>query len=116
MESVSRPDRCLFVYGTLMDDALVCELTGRRFSKESAVLPGYRKVVPDGGYAYIVPDADAVVEGFVLVGVDDEALRIFDRYEDERHLYQRVDVTVTVGNRTCRSMVYEGSVDALDAS
>jgi len=111
MESHSRPDHCLFVYGTLMDDALVRQLTGRHYRKERAVLPGYRKVVPDGGYAYVVPDAGAVVEGFVLLGVDDEALRIFDHYEDEGRLYRRIDVIVTVGNLERQGMVYARSVD-----
>jgi gamma-glutamylcyclotransferase (GGCT)/AIG2-like uncharacterized protein YtfP len=99
-----------------MDDALVCELTGRRFAKKSAVLSGYRRVVAESGYAYIVPEADAAVEGFVLFGVDDEALGIFDRYEDAGRLYRRVEVTVTVGSNRCRSMVYAGNVDALNAS
>jgi gamma-glutamylcyclotransferase (GGCT)/AIG2-like uncharacterized protein YtfP len=96
----------LFVYGTLMDDALVVELTGRSFRKEQARLPGYRKVMPRGGYPYIVPDATEAVEGLVLHDVDDEALRAFDVYEDER-LYLRREVTVTIaGDRqTCIAYV-----------
>ena len=96
----------LFVYGTLMDDALVVELTGRSFRKERARLPGYRKVTPEGDYPYIVPDAAETVEGLVLRDVDDEALRAFDVYEDER-LYLRREVTVTIaGDRqTCIAYV-----------
>jgi gamma-glutamylcyclotransferase (GGCT)/AIG2-like uncharacterized protein YtfP len=96
----------LFVYGTLMDDGLVVELTGRSFRKEQAQLPGYRKVTPDGDYPYIVPDAAETVAGVVLRDVDDDALRAFDVYEDER-LYLRREVTVTVaGNRqTCIAYV-----------
>ena len=40
----------LFVYGTLMNDALAVELTGRDFRKERARLPGYRKIMPEGDY------------------------------------------------------------------
>ena len=116
MECIPGSHRCLFVYGTLMDDALVSELTGRRFPKEPAVLPGYRKVVPDCGYPYVVPDANGVVEGFVLFDVDEEALRIFDGYEDEGRLYRRVGVVVTVAGHACGSMAYLGHTDALNVS
>jgi gamma-glutamylcyclotransferase (GGCT)/AIG2-like uncharacterized protein YtfP len=85
----------LFVYGTLMDDGLVVELTGRRFRKDPARLPGYRKVTPAADYPYIVPDATGTVDGLVLHDVDDEALRAFDVYEDER-LYLRREVAVTM--------------------
>ncbi len=65
----------LFVYGTLMDDARVAGLTGRRFRKEVATLPGYRKIVAGVRYPYIVPDADARVDGparaFTYVGIPD---------------------------------------------
>ncbi len=96
----------LFVYGTLMDDGVICALTGRRFPKKPAVLSGYRKVVPDGGYPYIVPDADAVTDGFVILGLDDEALRILDRYEDEGCLYRRIEVVATVDDRPLPCMAY----------
>jgi gamma-glutamylcyclotransferase (GGCT)/AIG2-like uncharacterized protein YtfP len=85
------------VYGTLMDDALVMQLTGRTFRREPAQLPGYRKVTPAGDYPYIVPDAPETVQGLVLRDVDDEALRAFDAYEDER-LYLRREVTVTIAD------------------
>ena len=96
----------LLVYGTLMDDALVVELTGRSFRKERARLPGYRKITPERDYAYIVPDPAQTVEGLVLRDVDDEALRAFDVYEDER-LYLRREVTATIAGdqQTCIAYV-----------
>ena len=96
----------LFVYGTLMDDALVVELTGRSFRKEPARLPGYRKIMPEGDYPYIVPDAVQSVDGVVLCDVDDTALQAFDVYEDER-LYLRREVTVIVAGdrRACLAYV-----------
>jgi gamma-glutamylcyclotransferase (GGCT)/AIG2-like uncharacterized protein YtfP len=95
----------LFVYGTLMDNALVLELTGRSFRKAPAQLPGYRKVTPEGDYPYIVPDAAEAVQGLVLRDVDDEALRAFDAYEDER-LYLRREVTVSVAGARQACMAY----------
>ena len=86
----------LFVYGTLMDNELVVQLTGHRFRKVSAILDGYRKEASVGGYARIVPDPDAHVEGEILQDVDRETLRTLDRYEDEGQLYRRTLVSVRV--------------------
>lgn len=98
----------LFVYGTLMDDELVVELTGRRFRKEAAVLVGYRRVQPEGGFPFIVPDSAAVVRGFLLYELDTEALRALDRYEDEGHLYRRTSAIVASGGREHSCMTYVG--------
>lgn len=111
----------VFVYGTLLDDALVECLTGRRFRKTPAVLRGYRKIAPRDGYPYIVPDPTGVVRGCVLNAVDAEALRRFDRYEDEGHLYRRTSVAVTiteagVGETRQLAMTYVGIPEALTRS
>ena len=106
----------LFVYGTLMDDALVVTLTGRRFVKESAVLVGYRKLMPDGGYPFIAPEAGAVVEGFLLRDLDAAALRALDRYEDEGRLYRRTAVVVSTTARQEACMTYVGLAQALTRS
>ena len=96
----------LFVYGTLVDDALVVQLTGRRFPRRAARLQGYRKHVPAGSYPFVVPDEDGMVEGVVLEGIDADALRAFDAYEDEGQLYRRVEVTITVAGLPQRAFVY----------
>ena len=98
----------LFVYGTLMDDFLVTELTGRRFRRSAAVLPGYGKTEPPGGYPYIAPTEGAHVDGFVLHDIDSAALRALDRYEDEGQLYRRVDVLVDVCGAAIAAMAYIG--------
>jgi len=96
----------LFVYGTLLDDALVQQLTGLRFPKRAARLPSYRKCTPAGGYPYIVPDDDGTVDGVLLCGVADDALRAFDAYEDAGHLYRRIEVTVSVDAQPQRAFTY----------
>jgi gamma-glutamylcyclotransferase (GGCT)/AIG2-like uncharacterized protein YtfP len=106
----------LFVYGTLMDDALVAGLIGRRFRRLAAVLPGYRRITPRRGYPYIVPDAGGSVEGFLLHDVDAWALDVFDRYEDEGRLYRRTGVVVTVSGHPQRAMAYVGTAAALTPS
>ena len=112
----SHVTHCLFVYGTLTDDDLVTTLTGQRFIKEAAVLAGYRKLVPDDGYAFIVPEADAVVEGFLLRDLDEAAVRALDQYEDEGHLYQRTPVVVRTAACQEPCMTYVGIAAALTRS
>jgi gamma-glutamylcyclotransferase (GGCT)/AIG2-like uncharacterized protein YtfP len=106
----------LFVYGTLMEDDVVAELTGQCFRKEAAVLAGYRRVVPDGGFPFIVPETDGVVEGFLLHDVDEEAMCALDRYEDEGRLYRRTAVVVSSGGRQQSCMTYVGIAAALTRS
>jgi gamma-glutamylcyclotransferase (GGCT)/AIG2-like uncharacterized protein YtfP len=96
----------LFVYGTLMDDGVVAQLTGRRFAKTPARLEGYRRLTPPGGYPVIVPAAGASVDGLVLRGIDADALRVFDQYEDEGRLYRRLSVTVIVDGTPQEVQVY----------
>jgi len=112
----SRPrSTSLFVYGTLMDPAFVFQLTGRSLRRQVAVLGGYRKVSPKGGYAYVVPDPDGSVEGLVLRDVDDATLRVLDCYEDEGRLYQRTEVMVTVEGHSEPAMTYVGACGLITA-
>lgn len=94
------------MYGTLLADGLVAQLTGRRFPKLAARLRGYSKHVPDGGYPYIIEDQAAEVEGFVLTEVDASALRAFDAYEDEGRLYRRIEVSVIVDGKPRPAFAY----------
>lgn len=88
------PARDLFVYGTLRDAELVLRLTGRRFATRPAVLEGYEKFDPRGGYPWIAPRPGAQVEGIVLCDVDDASLARLDAYEEEGRLYRREEVVV----------------------
>ena len=96
----------LFVYGSLLDDAVFVQVTGRCFPKRAAQLPGYCKHTPTGSYPYVVPDDHGIVDGFVLQGIDDDALRALDEYEDEGQLYRRVEVMIIVAGRPQRALVY----------
>jgi gamma-glutamylcyclotransferase (GGCT)/AIG2-like uncharacterized protein YtfP len=98
----------LFVYGTLMDDRVVASLTGQHLRKEPAALRGYRRVLPAVGYPYIMTDAQGVVDGFVLHNVGAEALRAFDKYEDEGRLYRRTEVVINVAGREEPAWTYVG--------
>ena len=84
--------RSLFVYGTLRDAALVVELTGRQFAQIPATLDGYRRVEPDGDYAWIEPHGNAHVDGIVLCSIDERSMERLDAYEGD--LYERRAVEV----------------------
>ena len=98
----------LFVYGTLMDDALVVQLTGRRLAKRTARLHAFRRITAENGYPNIVPDIGAVVDGYLLCDVDTTALQAFDAYEEEGRLYRRTDVVVTSDGRATHAQAYVG--------
>ena len=103
----------LFVYGTLVNDAYVKIIAGKAFTKEKAVLPSFRKVTPAGGFPYIKPLPGVFVNGFVLRGVDEEALKKFDAYEDEGSLYHRVAVQFWVGDKNINGQTYVGNIENL---
>ncbi len=105
----------LFVYGTLMSEAHLYSLTGRRFPRRRARLEGYERILPNQGYPYVVPKAGGQVEGFLLDDVDAASLRTLDAYEDEGHLYLRRPAEVIAAGRRWPCETYVGNVDALRA-
>src|SRR2546426_2157212 len=86
----------LFVYGTLMDEDRLAQLTGRRFPRRRAALEGFARVVAAHGYPTIVPRAGGRVEGVLLENVDAASLAALDAYEDEGRLYARSAAEVVV--------------------
>ena|SRR5205823_5565278 len=103
------PGAALFVYGTLLDDARVAAVTGRRFPRRAARLEGYERVAPSGGYPYVVARPGRVVDGALLEHVDAESLRALDRYEDEGRLYVRRTVTVVADGERVACETYVGA-------
>ena len=95
----------LFVYGTLLDDAVAQDLLGHRPFGRPAVLKGYhREVDPAIGYPVIHPRDGALVAGKML-DVDADGLAILDAYEGER--YRRIIVQVeTLEGRLLDAYVY----------
>ena len=91
----------LFVYGTLREDEIVRRVTGRTFPRASGMLKGFRRF--DGPawfpYPYVAPEAEASLEGVVLVGVDAESLARLDGYEGRCYVRRRVRVETGGGSR-----------------
>ena len=86
----------LFVYGTLMDEERLEQLTGRRFPRRRATLEGYVRVVAAHGYPTVVPQAGGRVDGILVEGVDAASLAALDDYEDAGRLYARRPAAVLV--------------------
>jgi gamma-glutamylcyclotransferase (GGCT)/AIG2-like uncharacterized protein YtfP len=86
----------LFVYGTLLDPGCVERVTGRRFPGRVGMLHGWSRTTGGHGYPVIHPVAGGRVNGLVLDGIDDRALRSLDAYEDEGRLYVRKTVYVSI--------------------
>jgi gamma-glutamylcyclotransferase (GGCT)/AIG2-like uncharacterized protein YtfP len=105
----SMPGTALFVYGTLMDGERVRTLTGRSLPSRPARLEGYERIVPAGGYPYVVARTGRHVDGLLLEDVDDGALRALDRYEDKGRLYVRRAVEVIVEGRRVGCETYVGA-------
>jgi gamma-glutamylcyclotransferase (GGCT)/AIG2-like uncharacterized protein YtfP len=105
----------LFVYGTLMNESVLCSLTNRSFPRHEAELSGFERFTPDFGYPYIIPNPQASVHGILLTGIDQAALAAFDRYEEEGHLYHRRQVEVTVGGRRVPCETYVGNAEVIAA-
>ena len=103
----------LFVYGTLMADDCVLAVTGRRFPRQAAVLEGYTRIAPAGGYPYIVEEPGDRVTGSLLSGIDGATLARLDRYEDEGRLYLRRSVEVLCGQRRVACQTYVGNLPML---
>ena len=96
----------LFVYGTLMDEERLEQLTGRRFPRRRARLEGFARILAGHGYPTIVPQAGGRVEGVLLEGVDAASLAALDAYEDEGRLYARRPAEVLVDGERVACEVY----------
>lgn len=96
----------LFVYGTLMDKTLLCQITGKYFSAFPAVLRGFKKLDSHLGYPYILPYKASKVNGLLIENIDPESSKKLDRFEGE--LYSRRRVTVVRGGKRTACEVYVG--------
>ena len=87
--------RALFVYGTLMFDAVLVTLLKRLPKSHPARLKGYRRfAIRDRVYPAIVPEAGSSVCGLVLLGLTAEERRILDEFEDEDYIKTPLTVHV----------------------
>jgi gamma-glutamylcyclotransferase (GGCT)/AIG2-like uncharacterized protein YtfP len=97
----------VFVYGSLLDPRRLREVLGHPPPGEvlRARLGGYRRTTaPTYEYSFVVEDADASVEGLLVMDLAPAELECLDAYEDVvEGVYSRVSVEVEAfgcGSRT----------------
>lgn len=105
--------RDLFVYGTLMDEAILMQLIGRRIASVPATLFGFRRVQNPDSYPYLLRSDHGRVRGQLLRRLRPAELRVLDQYEDEGRLYLRQVVTVRSAAVDVPAFTYIGIADAL---
>jgi gamma-glutamylcyclotransferase (GGCT)/AIG2-like uncharacterized protein YtfP len=88
----------LFVYGTLMCEDIMREVSGCRLSSGTGTLKGYRRLRVKGEhYPAIVPDADSSVDGLVYQNVPEPAWERLDKFEGGMYAQQQVHITLSDG-------------------
>ena len=101
----------LFVYGSLRDPRVRARVLGARPDLPTcpAALYGHaRQMVPGFDYPFLVPaEADARVEGELILGLADADYPVLDRYEDvDDGLYVRGRVTAETADGPVDAWAY----------
>ena len=87
----------LFVYGTLMCDDIMQEVSGISLAHEPAILAGYiRRSVKGEQYPAVVYEKTGRVEGVVYRAIPGPALNRLDRFEGD--MYYRKEVEIKLSN------------------
>lgn len=95
----------LFVYGTLRSDAPNAGLLGAR-RREAAVVSGALYAMP-AGYPALVLDGEGEVRGELVHDIDEQVLKVLDRYEDvPGGLYRRVEIPARCGDTVTPCLTY----------
>lgn len=100
---------CLFVYGTLLNQEFTENLVRKRLTYLPAKLYGFEKINPSDSfpYNYIVPHDRREVEGILIKGLDEDSLKILDRYEGvDSGLYKRIKVQVLTNQGNIEAYTY----------
>jgi len=104
MSSKSTKTIKYFAYGSNMDPEQMRKRGVKFFSREHAILEGWKLVFnkissrnSNIGFANIVKDESSVVEG-ILYEITEEGLKTLDEYEGVPSDYQRIEVEVRKNN------------------
>ena len=96
----------VFAYGTLQIPEVMVAVTGRTFPAESATLHGFARYRIRGtSYPGVRPRAGASVSGVLYCGLDCDALRRLDGFEDDYYCRQVLTV-ITSRNAAVQAQVY----------
>ena len=117
----------LFVYGTLRNPGVFRAVLGLRLTSRpseadgrevflacDAVLPGHKKVSPDGTYLYAVPEPQGRIRGYVIGPLPGACLAALRRYEGRN--YRQVRRNVQTEGGLVRAVVFVGNREQLSHS
>ncbi|WP_261843131.1 gamma-glutamylcyclotransferase family protein [Aliamphritea ceti] len=108
----------IFVYGVLQYDELVQQLTGNTFQKVSAELLNHQRLTLHmegwSDLGVVIPSPDSLVQGTILLEVDDAALAVLDDFEEaDTGLYMRKLAIIRLENgQEAQVSVYAGTQKA----
>ena len=95
----------LFAYGTLMSEEILRGVTGKTFSRDTAVLHGFGRYALRGEvYPGLVEETNGSVEGVVYYRIPDAAWRLLDRFEGSG--YRKIDVRILCGDTAVAARTY----------
>jgi gamma-glutamylcyclotransferase (GGCT)/AIG2-like uncharacterized protein YtfP len=109
-----------FAYGSNMDLDFLQKLGVRVYHAEKGILEGWKLVfnviddeIPGAGFANIIPDPIAQVEG-VIYTIDEPSVEALDRYEDYPRDYDKITLAIQTEDHQSRScLLYIGQPDRL---
>jgi len=105
-------EKNIFVYGTLMLPEIVFALTKKNFVMKDATLKGYKRFkVNDPNRKQkgpiIIEQKNSGVIGKILLDVDEDSIKILDKFESPS--YEKRKVFVNAGAEKIEAIVYVGS-------
>lgn len=103
------PDYPMFSFGTLMDEQLLCCVSGMErtaLNIQPAVLRGYaQRLVTGEEFPVIIPVASSEVPGVLITGLHEEAMRRILFYEGEEYRLTEIELQV-VGRGLCSAVYF----------
>lgn len=88
----------IFVYGTLMFDNVWERVVTRRYQKQAAILPGFKRLQVKGEkYPGLVRSFAGAVQGFIYFDVTARDVGLLDKFEGEYYCRRRLRVRTADG-------------------
>jgi gamma-glutamylcyclotransferase (GGCT)/AIG2-like uncharacterized protein YtfP len=95
----------LFVYGTLLFPEILKKIVGREYNSVKAVLKDYRRfAVKDFDYPAIIEQKNGMVNGNLILNVDDVAMNVLSGFEGNE--YVKREVEVLADNKKIKAVVF----------
>jgi gamma-glutamylcyclotransferase (GGCT)/AIG2-like uncharacterized protein YtfP len=104
----------VFVYGTLLFPEFVEALTGSRFTISNGRLNGFRRCAIKGvEYPAVIPCSDALVDGKILLDVDERSFQLLQFFEGEEYEETSIQIESADGLTNATVFVWRGKLELL---